>query len=51
MVQPSLSPKLSTQGVPFVCAEYALLLWLRLDYCWQVNGRNLLRPVSFKDWL
>ena len=39
------------EGAPFVWAEYTLLLQLSLGCCWQVNERDLPRPVSCEDWL
>ena len=35
--------------VLFIWAEYTFLLYLRLDCCWKVNGRDLPRlVVSYK---
>ena len=46
MAQPPLSPKLGTQVAHFPWAEYTFCLWMSFDCCWQINGRDLPRPVS-----
>ena len=51
VAQPPLLPKLGTRGAPFIWAAYNLLLQLNLDCCWQINRRDLSRPVSCRDWL
>ena len=45
-------PSWVTQGGPSMWAQYTLLLWLSLGCWWQINGRDLHRPVTqLWDWL